>query len=161
MELSRHAWKPEIPQDTDLVSCLAILNQTLWFKDLHFLIFVGITDLEVGSFTGAQTAHPEIGQDDLAAGVGEERPVIRCDGEGKARLAGPVFQLRRKQLLCLVVVLPVAEVQQLYGCWCKEKNWICCKKLVCLKSITYVVYNKENKGVTKLNYMLVVSCVIR
>ena len=51
--------------------------------------------LKIGTLTSPQPAHPEIGENDLAAGVGKECPVIRGNGEGKARLTGPVLQLGR------------------------------------------------------------------
>lgn len=47
--------------------------------------------LEIGTLSGAQSTHPEIGEDDLTAGVSKKRPMIGGYRERKARLAGPVL----------------------------------------------------------------------
>ena len=84
----------------------------------------GGTDLHVGVLPGAQSAHPEVGEDDLAAGVREEGAVVGGHGEAEARLPAPVLQLARQHLLRLVVVRAVAEVQQLQRCGRTGSNTI-------------------------------------
>lgn len=82
------------------------------FGAKSYQIFVFPAYLHVGVFSGAQPAHPQIGEDDLAAGVGDERPVVGRHCQTETRLAAPVLQFARQHLLRLVVVLPVAEVDQ-------------------------------------------------
>lgn len=69
--------------------------------------------LEVGVLPGAQSSHPQVSQDDLTARMGQERPVIGRHCETKTRLSTPVVQFTRQQLLRLVIVLSVAEVQEI------------------------------------------------
>ena len=57
----------------------------------------------------AQSAHPEVAEDELRAGVGQQRAVVAGKGQTQARLARPVGQLARQQLLRQVVVLPTIQ----------------------------------------------------
>ena len=62
-----------------------------------------------------QPTHPEVGEDDLRARMREQGAVVGAHRQTKARLAAPVLQFTGQQLLRLVIVLAIAEVQELEG----------------------------------------------
>lgn len=71
--------------------------------------------LEVCVLPRPQPAHPEVGEDHLAARVGEQRPVVGGHGERQAALVRPRVQLARQQPLRALRVDAVAEVEQLHA----------------------------------------------
>lgn len=74
------------------------------------------THLKIGILARTQSAHPEIRQYDLAAGMGEQGAMIGGDGQREAALIGPRVQLAGEQALRLLRVLAIAKVQQLVAC---------------------------------------------
>ncbi len=72
---------------------------------------------------------PEVVEEELTAGVGDEVAVFGAHGQVEARLTRPLGQLVREQLLGGVLVGAVAHVQQLHRDTFEvpdDEAWVCC-----------------------------------
>lgn len=80
------------------------------------------THLKVGILARPQSAHPQIRQYNLTAGMCQQGAMIGCHGKGETTLIGPRVQLAGEQTLCLLRILAVAEIQQFVACNRKAKR---------------------------------------
>lgn len=82
------------------------------FHIVYLLLLSPFTHLEIGILSRTQSAHPEVRQNHLAAGMGEQGAMIGSDSEREAALIGPRVQFACEQPLRLLRILAIAKVQQ-------------------------------------------------
>lgn len=68
--------------------------------------------LEAGVFPHAQSPHPHVCQQHLAAGVSNEVPVFSCHSQLQAGGIAPVFQFIRQQLHGNLLIVFVGLIQE-------------------------------------------------
>lgn len=85
----------------------------------HCNILTGLTArhtyLQAGVFPHSQPSHPHVCQQHLAAGVGDEVPVLGSDSQFEAGGVAPVFQLVGQQFHGNLLIMLIRLVQQLHG----------------------------------------------